>query len=115
MGYQKIDLMNLQEGALNEKFQYELQKVIDNINDPNTDPKAVRMIQLNIRFFPDEKRKNISTKTQIKTTYAALKDEEGRVVLSKDNKGKFQMYEESNLDLPSEEESPNEIKMEKAQ
>lgn len=51
-----LTLETLAGGALAEQFEQELKKVLANIDDPNTDPKAARNIAIKITFKPDEDR-----------------------------------------------------------
>lgn len=51
-----ISLLNLGDGAAIEKFDEELQRVLDNIVDPNAKADAVREITLKVKFKPDENR-----------------------------------------------------------
>lgn len=51
-----VTLANLAEGAALERFDRELQQALDNIADPNTDPKAVRTITLTVKIKPNENR-----------------------------------------------------------
>ena len=55
---QKLDLNTVGGGAALEKFDAELAKVITNIRDPNTDPKAKREIVLKFVFSPDVDRES---------------------------------------------------------
>jgi len=49
-------LINLKDGAAVELFDFELQKVLDNIMDPNTKAEAVREVTLKIKIKPDKDR-----------------------------------------------------------
>lgn len=51
-----VTLDNLAEGAAAELFQAELEKVLRNIADPNTDPTAIRRVTLTVGIQPDEDR-----------------------------------------------------------
>ena len=51
-----ITLEKFAGGVLKEKFNTELQKVLDNIADPNTDFKKTRKISLEIVFKANEDR-----------------------------------------------------------
>ncbi|MFA5382461.1 MAG: hypothetical protein WC356_04790 [Candidatus Micrarchaeia archaeon] len=53
---QLVALDNLGEGAAAELFELELQRVLDNIQDPNTKATAVRSVTLTIKIKPDEDR-----------------------------------------------------------
>jgi len=51
-----MDLSRLAEGAVQERINEELQKVAQNIMDPNTEWKKVRKVTLTISVSPDESR-----------------------------------------------------------
>lgn len=51
-----ITLASLKGGAVVEMFDENLQKVIENIADPNTDPEKVRTITLKFKIKPDKSR-----------------------------------------------------------
>ena len=46
----------LAEGGTGELFDREVEKVVANMRDPNTDPKAKRVITLKITISPDRDR-----------------------------------------------------------
>ena len=52
-----VTLTGLAEGAAEEFFQDAWRRVLDNIEDPNTDPEKTREIILKIQVTPDEERK----------------------------------------------------------
>jgi hypothetical protein len=51
-----VTLGTLAHGAGEELFSEELQKVLKNIADPNTDAKSAREITLKVRFTPNDDR-----------------------------------------------------------
>jgi len=53
---EKVSLLNLKEGAAIEAFDHELQRVLDNIVDPNTNPETKREVILKVSIKPDENR-----------------------------------------------------------
>lgn len=53
---QGITFSTIAAGALEERFQQELEKVIKNMIDPNTDFKAAREITVKIKFRGNEQR-----------------------------------------------------------
>lgn len=57
----RTDLANLCGGAAVEKFGVELERVLENIENPNTDPKLKRTITLKFEFRPKEDRTSILT------------------------------------------------------
>ena len=56
MDEEGISLISLKEGAAVELFDAELQKVLDNIMDPNTKPDSVREVILKVKFKPEKDR-----------------------------------------------------------
>lgn len=53
-------ILRMAAGAIEEKVDYEVSRVIDNILDPNTTPNAKRKISISLVFTPDSERKHIS-------------------------------------------------------
>lgn len=58
-----LPLSELANGAIQEKLDGELQKVFENIHDPNTAPSAKRTVTIKLEFTPDESRQAVSLKT----------------------------------------------------
>jgi hypothetical protein len=56
MENEKVTLENLGAGAAKQLFEVELQRVLDDILDPNTDPKAVRKVVLTVAIKPGADR-----------------------------------------------------------
>lgn len=52
----RLSLDTIGGGAAAELFQQELDKVLENVLDPNTDPTAKRTITLKITIVPSESR-----------------------------------------------------------
>lgn len=63
----KLDLSAIGEGGLQEKVDKELEKVFDNILDPNTDIKTKRKLTITLTMVPDETREVISTSMEVKS------------------------------------------------
>lgn len=53
-----VTLVGLADGAVEERFQVELAKVIDNIKDPNTEAEKARRITVTFVFSPDKERRH---------------------------------------------------------
>ena len=71
--YREISLANLIGGAVEERFQRALNRVVDNVLDINTDPKKKRKIRIDIGFKPAETRTAATIEVGIETTLAADK------------------------------------------
>ncbi|POD45915.1 replication terminator protein [Pseudomonas syringae pv. syringae] len=83
-----INLTDFADGAVAERFNMELSKVLENIADPNTDPKKVRKVTLTISLKADDKRDIAQVGIVAKTTLVPAKDIETKIVMGQDNKGK---------------------------
>lgn len=70
MPQSKESIMRMAKGAFEERVDYEMSRVIDNILDLNTKATAKRKITLTIEMVPDEDRQMISVSVQAKSTLA---------------------------------------------
>lgn len=61
----KRSFLEINNGEIIAKADYELSRVIDNINDPNTDPTKAREINIKITFKGNESRTQIHTTAQV--------------------------------------------------
>ncbi|GAB6713907.1 hypothetical protein [Streptococcus uberis] len=66
----KLDLSAIGEGGLQEKVDKELEKVFDNILDPNTDTKTARKITITLTMKPDDSRQTVATSMEVKSSLA---------------------------------------------
>lgn len=85
-GQEFFTLTEIGRGAAVERFDLELQKVLDNIQDPNTDPKKARSVVLKFTITPDEDRGVGKYAIDAQAKLAPLKAHPGRVFLGKDSK-----------------------------
>ncbi len=74
-----LTLENLADGAAAQLFQSELDKVLRNIQDPNTDASAIRKVTLEVSFQPDEEREVGDVKIKASSKLAGLKGAKTRV------------------------------------
>lgn len=74
-----LTLVTLADGAALELFQSELDRVLRNIQDPNTDAKPVRKITLEVSFHPDEAREVGEVKVKASARLAGSKGAKTRV------------------------------------
>jgi hypothetical protein len=82
-----INLSSFAEGAVAERFNAELQKILENIADPNTDAAKVRKLTLTLSFKADEKRDIVVTSVQAKSALSPAKHIETKIVMDLDNRG----------------------------
>lgn len=64
----KSSILDMAMGAIKERVDYDVMKVVDNILDVNTKAKAKRKITLTIEFVSDEDRQKISISVTSKAT-----------------------------------------------
>jgi len=84
----KINLQDLSNGAVAERIDIELQKVLENIADPNTDPKKPRKLQVVLTFKADDNRDIAALTTQVKSTLVPARPSETKIILDYDERGK---------------------------
>ena len=84
----KINLQDLAGGSVSERIDIELQKVLENIADPNTDAKKARKLQIVLTFKADEERDIANLSIQVKPTLIPAKQTETKILLDYDENGK---------------------------
>ena len=82
------NLLEVARGAIGERLDYELSKVVDNIADLNTKADAVRKIILTLSLKPDSERQNIKMSTQVKSTLTPTNNIESALYLTESDEGK---------------------------
>ena len=96
-GFEHITLSQIGNGSLEERFQEELQKILVNIQDPNTKPVDQRKITMTVAFKPNEDRDDAQIMIGVSSSLASYKQVSTSVFLStdKDKDGKY--YAEERL------------------
>ena len=64
-------IMEMARGAIMERVDYEMSRVVDNIMDYNTKATAKRKIVITLEFVPDDNRSNVAVSAVEKSTLAA--------------------------------------------
>lgn len=64
---QEKSILEMARGAILERADYEMKKILDNISDINTNPTKKRTLTLQIEFEPNENRERISIKAVAKS------------------------------------------------
>lgn len=83
-----MNLAELAGGAVAERFDLEMQKVLDNIMDPNTDSKKARKISLTLTFKTDENRDVAIVGIDAKTSLAPALIPSTKILMDRDGAGK---------------------------
>lgn len=61
-------ILEMSRGAIMERVDYEMGKVIDNILDPNTAAAKKRKLTITLELLPDDERQQIVVQTTAKST-----------------------------------------------
>jgi hypothetical protein len=85
---EKVSLDTIGQGAAVERFNLALQDVLNNIQDPNTSPKAARIITLKATIKSDEDRAIGDVAVEVTTKLAPIKSFLVRLFMGRDKAGK---------------------------
>lgn len=83
-----ISLDTLNQGAVVERANLAIQAVLDNIQDPNTDPKKSRSVVIKLKFEPDNDRGVASVVVDVEAKTAPVAPFKAHVFLGRDKDGK---------------------------
>lgn len=99
-----LTVANIANGAAVELFEEELEHVLENMLDPNTDPKAKRVVTLKFTFVPNRDRDSADVKVEAASKLAPMHSGEGGIYMARQHGGKavavahhpeqLKMYEE---------------------
>lgn len=78
-----VALGNIADGAAEELWQDALQKVLDNIEDPNTDEKAKREIVMRFTITPDGDRRHAKVAVGCTTKLCGVQAIKARLLIGK--------------------------------
>lgn len=119
MAKEIMTLASLCDGAVQERVNHALQKVSENVLDPNTDPKKKRSITLTLSFEPNpDDREDVSVdvsvgvklapETGLKTQFFLSKNlDSGMVSITEHAKGQIKgQLSFEDLDVPDKSVAP---------
>ena len=90
---QRTSIMKMAKGAFEERVDYEMSRVIDNILDINTSAVAKRKITLTIELAPDASRQRIGVAVQAKATLAPTHPVTTSLCITGDENGEMAVVE----------------------
>ena len=64
-------ILQMARGAIQERSDYEMSRILENILDPNTKATEKRKLTLTLEFKPDDTRQNITVSCVAKSALAA--------------------------------------------
>ena len=97
-----VDLSTLAGGTLQEKFDREIAKVIDNMQDPNTPFSDKRGITINISFTQNETRDDAKIEISLKTKLAMVLSAKTNFAMGKDLRSGEVMVREYGKQIPGQ-------------
>lgn len=86
-------IMQMANNAFQERVDYEMSKVIDNILDVNTKATAKRKITLTIELTPDDERRQIRVAVTAKSTLATTNPVATSLCITSDGNGEMVVAE----------------------
>ena len=86
-------ILRMAAGAIEEKVDYEVSRVIDNILDLNTKPDAKRKITITLTFAPDAERKHIAIQAEAKSTLCPTAAVATSMMITSDGNGEMVVAE----------------------
>ena len=86
-------ILRMAAGAIEEKVDYEVSRVIDNILDLNTQPDAKRKIVITLEFKPDAERKHIAIAATAKSTLVPTAAVATAMIITADGNGEMVVAE----------------------
>jgi len=84
----KLSFATIAGGGVEEKLQYALQEIAENIADPNTDAKKARKLTMTITLKPNENRLVANADIEVKTSLVAPVGISTTLLIDRDNAGK---------------------------
>lgn len=82
-----VDLNEFAEGAFAARFNEELQRVLDNIADPNTEPHKNRTITVQVKLHADEQRDVVNASVVAKSKLQPAKQADTKLIMGADERG----------------------------
>lgn len=98
----RISLSEFAGGALQEKFDREFAKVIENMQDPNTPFSKERGITINISFRQNELRDDAKLEISVKSKLASVIPVKTNLAMGKDLKTGEAMVKEYGKQIPGQ-------------
>lgn len=93
MENRKKSFLEIGRGAMLERFDYELEKAVDNILDPNTPASKPRKITLTLTLKPNSERNTIGHDVVVKSTLQPTNPISGSTAIMPDKDGVVSLVE----------------------
>jgi hypothetical protein len=94
----KISIATLADGAVIERADYQLQRALEDIQDPNTSAETVREVVIKLRLKPSVDRTDAIVSIQTSAKLAAMKPRDVQISLSSAVAAEFAQQESIRFD-----------------
>ena len=89
----RSSLLQMAKGAIQERVDYEVTRVVDNLLDTNTEAKAKRKVVLTIVMATDDDRRVVKVEASAKSTLAPVTPIGTSLVITADGNGEMMLAE----------------------
>ena len=89
----RSSLLQMAKGAIQERVDYEVSRVVDNLLDMNTEAKAKRKVTLTITMTADDDRRVVKVEASAKSTLAPVTPIGTSLVITADKDGEMMLAE----------------------
>ena len=89
----RSSLLQMAKGAIQERVDYEVTRVVDNLLDMNTEAKAKRKVTLTITMTADDDRRVVKVEASAKSTLAPVTPIGTSLVITADGNGEMMLAE----------------------
>ena len=90
---EKVGILRMAMGAIEERVDYEVSRVMENILDLNTKPTAKRKITITLEFSPNSERDRIALGVTAKSALAPTEPVQTALCIMPDGNGEIQIAE----------------------
>lgn len=89
----RSSLLQMAKGAIQERVDYEVSRVVDNLLDMNTEAKAKRKVVLTLVMTTDDDRRVVKVEASAKSALAPVTPVGTSLVITADGKGEMMLAE----------------------
>lgn len=93
MELNRQSILRMAMGAIEERVNYEMGKVVENIIDPNTEPTKARKLSVTLELKPDSERRTIQVKAVAKSSLVPTNPIATALYVTSDQNGEMEVVE----------------------
>ena len=97
----RASILDMAMGAIKERTDYEMTRIIENIQDTNTQAAKKRSLIIQIDFLPDEQRTSLAFQTTVKSKTVPTAPSSSMLYVTPDENGEL-TYVEATLQAPGQ-------------